>query len=103
MMVITLAICIRLHGVGSISCTFPLMDSHDNFGGGGRGERLNRLRETEVERGAKGCLVEEWGEVPSSGLLPLLRPASECKETGQKLTFEQRARKLEVSRSVGDL
>lgn len=53
--------------------------------GGGRGGRLNMLRETEVERGAKGCLVEEWGggEVPSSGLLPLLRPASECKETGR--------------------
>lgn len=35
--------------------------------GGGRGERLNRLRETEVERGAKGCLVE-WGGVKSQAL-----------------------------------
>lgn len=37
------------------------------------------------------------GDIPNSGLLPLLPSASEGKETGQKLTLEQRAPELEVS------
>lgn len=56
MVIITLDIRVWLDGVGSISYTFPLWGSHDDFGRSVNGGRLSRHGETEIQGGAKAAM-----------------------------------------------
>lgn len=57
MVKITLDIRIWLDGVGSISYTFTLLDSHDDSGAARNGGRLSKRGETEGQGGAEAA---EW-------------------------------------------
>lgn len=84
--IITLDRRVWLDGAGSRSWTFALLDSLDHGGGGAGRAGARKLRYRE----GPGLLREGVGMRCSSKLwlLLLVPSASECKEIGQKLTFE---------------